>query len=274
MPSVKRKQRDPEGRMALSEHFIEFRNRVVVAVIATIAAAIVGWIFYDQILEVILDPVTGKTDADGDPLVSTNFSNSLTAPFAIQLKVSLFTGFVLSSPVWIWQLWAFLLPGLKPRERKLALWFFAASVPLFFAGCALAAWALPQTTGVLLTFIPEAAGTGLLDGTMYLNFVLYFVIAFGVAFLLPVFMVGFNSIGFFPVRLMISGWRIALLAVLLFAAMATPDPSLWTMFALAAPMFALYWVAVGVSAINERRRKKKDPEWTKASDTEASSIEA
>lgn len=272
MPTLKRKQRDPEGRMALSAHFVEFRNRLIVAAVATVICAVLGWIYYDEILKVILNPVVGKTRPDGTPIVSTNFATSLTQPFAIQLKVSLFTGLVLSSPVWIWQLWAFLLPGLKPRERKLALWFFAASVPLFFAGAALAAWSLPQTAGILLTFIPESAGVGLLDGTLYLNFVLYFVLAFGIAFLLPVFMVGLNSLGFFPVRAMISGWRMALLGVLLFAAMATPDPSLWTMFALAAPMFALYWLAVGVSAVNERRRKKKEPAWMSTADDTASRL--
>jgi sec-independent protein translocase protein TatC len=189
----------------------------------------------------------------------------------LQLRVAFFVGLVLSSPVWLWQVWAFLLPGLKKRERRLAIWFFVASVPLFFAGAALATWALPRTAAILLSFLPPSAG-GVLNAVDWLNFVLYFVVAFGIAFLLPVFMVGLNSIGLFPVAAMRSGWRFALLGILIFSAMATPDPEVSTMFALAIPMFGLYWCAVAIATVNERRRRRREPDWTRTADDEASEL--
>jgi sec-independent protein translocase protein TatC len=257
--------------MSLSEHFREFRNRLLVAALAVLACSVVGWVYYVPIIGYISEPVTSLRNADGDPLVPLNFATTLTAPFSLRLRVSIFVGIVLSSPVWLWQVWAFLLPGLTRKEKRLALWFGLASVPLFLAGALLAAWALPRTIAVLLSFAPPDS-QNLQDATVYLNFVLYFILAFGIAFLLPVFMVGLNSVGLFPVRVMRSGWRISLLLILVFSAMATPDPSAWTLFALATPMYALYWLAVGVAALNERRRRRRDPDWLSAADDEASAL--
>lgn len=257
--------------MSLSSHFKEFRNRLIVAAIAVLACAVIGWIYYEQIFAIIVDPISNVRRDDGSPLIVLNAAATITQPFGLQLRVSFFVGVVLASPIWLWQIWAFMLPGLRPRERRLAIWFFLASVPLFFTGVALSAWALPRTAAVLLSFLPGSAG-GVLTAVDWLNFVLYFIVAFGIAFLLPVFMVGLNSIGLFPVKAMKSGWRFALLGILLFAAMATPDPEVSTMFALALPMFALYWLAVGVAAFNERRRRKKDPDWMHAADDEASEL--
>lgn len=257
--------------MSLRAHFTEFRNRLVVAVIAALVCSIAGWVFYDQIIDFISDPVTELRNSNGEALVPLNFATTLTAPFSLQLKISLFVGIVLSAPVWLWQVWAFLLPGLNRREKRLAITFGLASVPLFFAGALLAAWSLPRTIAILLSFAPPDS-QNLQDAMVYLNFVLYFVLAFGLAFLMPVFMLGLNSIGLFPVSAMRRGWRIALILILVFSAFATPDPSAWTMFILAVPLMLLYISAVAVATFNERRRKKKDPEWLSASDDEASEL--
>lgn len=257
--------------MSLREHFTEFRNRLTVALVAALLCSVVGWIYYDLIIDFISDPVTELRNSNGDPLVPLNFATTLTAPFSLQLKISIFVGILLSCPVWLWQVWAFLLPGLTKREKRLAIFFGVASVPLFFAGALLAAWSLPRTVAILLSFAPEDS-QNLQDAIVYLNFVLYFVLAFGLAFLMPVFMVGLNSIGLFPVAAMRSGWRIALIVILVFSAFATPDPSAWTMFILATPMMLLYVGAVGVSTLNERRRRKKDPDWLAAADDEASEL--
>lgn len=257
--------------MALVEHFKEFRNRLVVAALAVVVCGGVGWYFYDELISLVLEPISGMKSSNGRQLISTNFAATLTQPFSLQLRVSIFVGIVLASPIWLWQIWAFLLPGLKRRERRIAIWAFVFSVPLFFAGAFLAAWSLPRTAAVLLSFLPEDA-TGLLTATEYINFVLYFVVAFGLAFLLPVFMVLANTLRVFPVSAMVAGWRFALLGMLIFAAFATPDPSAWTMFALALPMFGLYWLAIGVCALNERRRHKKDPDWLATPDDQASAL--
>jgi sec-independent protein translocase protein TatC len=257
--------------MSLADHFRELRNRVLISAAAVLVAGIVGWIFYDDLIGVILQPLLEVRDARGESLVNINFGGGVTQPFSVQLTVAIFVGVVLASPVWIWQVWGFLLPGLRPKEKKIALWYFLTSVPLFFAGCLLAAWALPQTVAVLLSFTPEGAAN-LTDAMVYLHFILYFIVAFGIAFLLPVIMVGLNSLRLLPVRVMISGWRVALVLILVFAALVTPDPSAWTMIALSIPMFALYWCAVAVATVLERRRRRRDPDWLDVPDDEASPL--
>lgn len=257
--------------MSLGDHFRELRNRAFTAAAAVLVASVVGWILYDELIEFILAPLREYARQRGDNLININFGGGLTQPFSVHLTVALFVGVVLASPVWIWQIWGFLLPGLRPREKRIALAYFLVSVPLFFGGCALAAWALPQTVVVLLGFTPENAAN-LTDAMTYLHFILYFVVAFGIAFLLPVIMVGLNSLRVLPVRIMIKGWRIALVGILIFAALVTPDPSAWTMIALSIPMFALYWCAVGFSALLERRRCKRDPDWLATPDDQASDL--
>lgn len=257
--------------MSLGDHLRELRNRLLVAALAVLACAVVGWIYYEPLFDFILEPLRNVRDARGDALVNINFGAGITQPFAVQLRVAIFVGIVLASPVWIWQLWAFLLPGLHRKERRTAMAFFAAAVPLFFAGCLLAGWSLPRTVAILLSFTPEGTAN-LQDAMVYLNFILYFVVAFGVAFLMPVLLVGANVLRILPAGVMLHGWRVAVLIILVFCALATPDPSAWTMLALAAPMVVLYFGAVGVSFLLERRRRRHDPEWLTTPDDRASQL--
>lgn len=259
--------------MSLGEHFRELRNRVMVAAVGVVVLSIVGWYFYGTLMDLLIEPLRNVRDSEGREIVNINFGASITQPFSVQLKVSVFVGIVLSSPLWIWQIWAFLLPGLTDKERRIALAYFFAAVPLFFAGAALAAWAIPRTVAILLSFTPEGAAN-LQDAMTYLNFVLYFILAFGLAFLMPVALVGLNQLRILPVRVMVRGWRVALMIILVFSAFVTPDPSAWTMIALSIPVYVLYWGAIGVSAIMERRRARKDPTaaWQDLSPDEASSL--
>lgn len=257
--------------MSLGEHLRELRNRLLVAVVAVLLCGIVGWVYYADLFDFILEPLRNVRDARGDALVNLNFGSGITQPFAVQLRVAIFVGIVLASPVWIWQLWAFLLPGLRPKERRTAMAFFAAAVPLFFAGCLLAAWSLPRTVAILLSFTPEGTAN-LQDAMVYLNFILYFVVAFGIAFLMPVLLVGANVLRILPAPVMLRGWRVAVLLILVFCALATPDPSAWTMLALAVPMVVLYFGAVGVAFLLERRRRRHDPDWLTTPDDQASAL--
>ena len=259
--------------MALSDHFRELRNRVTIAALGVLVCGVIGWYVYGDLIDLLIQPLRDIRDAEGREIVNINYGASITQPFSVQLKVASIVGIVLSSPLWIWQIWAFLLPGLTRKERRVAIAYFFAAVPLFLAGAALAAWAIPRTVAILLSFTPEGAAN-LQDAMIYLNFVLYFILAFGIAFLMPVALVAMNQIGILPSRIMIKGWRVALMLVLIFAAFATPDPSAWTMLALSVPVYFLYWCAIGVALLLERRKAKKDPRtaWQDLSPDEASPL--
>ena len=149
--------------------------------------------------------------------------------------------------------------------------FVAAAVPLFVGGCYLATWALPKAVEVLLGFTPTGAAN-LQNASDYLDFVTRFILAFGLAFLLPVFLVMLNVAHVLPARVMLKGWRVAVMLIFVFAAMMTPTPDAWTMLALAFPMIALYFGAVGVAALIDRRRHRDQPDWSGLSDDEASTL--
>ena len=162
-----------------------------------------------------------------------NFAGVTTA-FSLKLKVALFVGVLIASPVWLYQVWAFIVPGLTRREKRTAMAFVAAAVPLFLGGCYLATWALPKAVEVLLGFTPHGAAN-LQNASDYLDFVTRFILAFGLAFLLPVFLVVLNVAHVLPARVMIKGWRVAVMLIFVFSAMMTPTPDAWTMLAAGVP---------------------------------------
>jgi sec-independent protein translocase protein TatC len=241
--------------MSLAEHFRELRNRVLVSAVAIAAASVVGWYLYDPIIQFVSAPVENVRDADGERIVTLNF-DSITGAFALQLRVSIFVGILAASPVWMWQVWAFLLPGLTRTEKRIALSYFFFSIPLFFAGAGMAAFTFPRLYAILLSFAP-ANFTNIMSAPAYLNVVLYFCLAFGLAFLLPVVLVAANQMGLLSARNMLKGWRVTLFGILVFSALMTPDPSAVSMLAMAAPVFLLYWCAVAVAFLLEARRRRR-----------------
>lgn len=241
--------------MSLGEHFRELRNRLTIAAIAILAGAVVGWYLYDPIIDFISAPVADVRNSAGDRIVTLNF-DSVTGAFAMQMRVSIFFGILATSPVWLWQIWGFLLPGLTRKEKRIALSYFFVSIPLFLAGAALAAWTFPRLYAILLSFAPEDF-SNIHNATAYLNLVLFFCLAFGLAFLLPVVLVALNQMGILPARTMLRGWRVTLFGILVFSAFMTPDPSAVSMLAMAAPVFFLYWCAVAFAFLLERRRRKR-----------------
>jgi len=255
-----RRQDNPDARMSLGEHFRELRNRLLISVVAIAALAVAGWYWYEEIIAFVMAPIQAvAAERGGDDLVTPRFQN-ITEPFAMQLKVAIFTGILLASPVWLWQLWAFLLPGLRPKEKRIALAYFFVSIPLFFAGAALAAFTFPRLVAILLGFTPEGIAN-IPGATEFLSLWLYFMLAFGLAFLLPVVLVALNQMRILSARNMLRSWRVTLFAILVFSAFMTPDPSAWTMLAMAAPVFLLFWCAVAVAFVLEglRRRRGDDP---------------
>ncbi len=267
-----RRQRDPEGRMSLGEHLRELRRRTLLCAVGVLAASVVGWIRFDELYAALTEPVAALAAERTGTTALVVFS-TLTDSFSIRVAVSLFVGLVLASPLWVYQVWAFVVPGLTRREKRTAVAFLAAAVPLFLAGCASAYLVLPRAVQTLLAFTPQS-GSNILPIAGYLSFVLKFILAFGVAFLLPVFLVGFNAVGVLPARRMLRSWRISVFLIFVFTAVMTPTPDPWMMILMALPMVALFFAAVGVAALADRRRSRSAASvaWAGLDDGQASPL--
>ncbi len=265
-----RRARNPDGRMSLGDHLRELRRRFIISASAIFAGAVLGWIFYPQVYDELAAPFNDYKDANPTSVISLNFGNA-TAAFSQQVAISIFVGVLISSPVWLYQLWAFIVPGLTKKERRISQAFIAAIVPLFLAGCALAYYVLPKVLEVLYGFTPPGA-SNIQQVSEYFSFVTRFIIAFGGAFLLPVFLVALNAIGVLPSSVMVKSWRPAVFGIFVLSAIATPTPDAFTMFLLAIPLVGLYFGAIGVSKLIERRRRKSRPNWVDVADDEASEL--
>lgn len=270
--------KDAEGRMPLVEHLRELRNRLLKSVLAIVVITVVAAFYYKGLIDFMLKPMldsVGCTDGvvsqrNGRPCADMTV-NGLIAPFSIALKVSLTAGVVLSAPVWLYQLWAFTAPGLHSHEKKYAISFVAVGAPLFGAGAVLAYKILPQTAMILLDFTPEHA-RNLLPVDDYLDLVTRMVVVFGLAFELPLLLILLNFTGVLTAKRLASWWRGMVIGITIFSAFATPTGDPPTMLALAAPIIALYFIALGICLVNDRRRKRNNPD-AALDDDEASELD-
>ncbi|PYG02293.1 Sec-independent protein translocase TatC [Georgenia satyanarayanai] len=245
--------RNPEGRMRLVEHLRELRRRVLLALAGIVVMAVVSWFFYEPVFDAIQAPVRAVDDSGLS--AALNFT-SPAAAFDMQVRVSLWLAVFLASPWWLYQLWAYVAPGLTRSEKRRSMLFVVAGVPLFLAGAVLAWMVLPNAIRVLTQFTPEGA-LNYMPATDYVRFVMRVVLAFAIAFLVPLVMVLLNAIGLVSARALLGGWRWAVLLVFVFAGIASPTPDPWTMIALAVPMCALYFGAVGIAALHDRRAERR-----------------
>jgi sec-independent protein translocase protein TatC len=258
-PTDDRAVSDPadEGRMPLVEHLRELRTRLVRGSLAIAAGSAVAWFFYDPIIRLLIDPVcsagaAGVSNTSCGPVVVS----SVLGPLSLQLKVSLAGGLVLASPVWLYQLWAFLAPGLHRNEKRWTYAFVASGVPLFLAGAAISYLILPKAVRVLLDFTPGGVGN-LIPLDEYLDFVLRMLLVFGLAFELPLILVVANLAGVLSARRIRSWWRAMVFGIFVFAAAATPTGDPLTMAALALPMVLLYVLAAAVAVLVDRARRRR-----------------
>ena len=240
--------------MPLGEHLREFRRRFILAGIGIIIGAVIGWYLYDDVFAALKAPF--DTLQERGQLAELNFS-AIAGSFDVKLRVATFIGFVLASPWWIFQIWGFINPALTNKERRTALWFVAAAVPLFAGGIYTAWTALPRVVGFLTMFTPEGT-RNLITAEVYLKFVLQLLLAFGFAYLMPLFMVVLSTMGVVKGRTWLKGWRWAVIIILVFSAAITPTVGeISTMFLMAIPMAVLYLLAVGVSLLADRRIAKR-----------------
>jgi sec-independent protein translocase protein TatC len=262
-----------DSRMSLIEHLKELRKRLLIAFLAvSLLSLIVGIWGYHGVFELLRRPycnvpVNRRTGGAGCDLIFTHPTDA----FFIRLKVSLVAGTILASPVWLYQLWAFITPGLHRNERRWGTAFVFSSVLLFAAGCVLSYVVLGPALDVLLGF----AGNGvvaLLEVNQYISFVMSMLVIFGVSFEFPLVLILLNLSGVLSAARLRKWRRAAIFLIFVFAGFATPTQDPFSMLALAAPLCLLYEVAMAVARQNDKRRARAAAEdgFGDLSDDEAS----
>ncbi|HST84855.1 MAG TPA: twin-arginine translocase subunit TatC [Kineosporiaceae bacterium] len=240
--------------MALREHLAELRRRVLISALAIVLGAVAGWFLASPAQErFIVEPVLQATA--GDREVFLNYS-TIGAAFNIKVKVAMYISLVISSPVWIYQLWAFITPGLTRKERRYTYVFVLFAVPLFLSGVALAILLLPKAIAIGSEFGLDGA-TSYQDAEKVITFASRLIIALGVAFLAPLFLVGLNLAGVLSGRALGKQWRIAVFISFLFAAIVSPSPDVTQMILMALPLTLLYTISVFICLFVDRRRRRK-----------------
>jgi sec-independent protein translocase protein TatC len=258
-----RRRANPEGRMPLFDHLRELRNRIVKMALALIAGMIVGFIFFDQAWRVIERPLC-RTTVDGHsgcatPGVNQLILNSPLDPFYLRVKVAFIVGVILSSPVWLYQLWAFIAPGLYSREKRWGRVFLGTAVPLFLIGNVLAYLSLGRSMHYLLGLTPSGVGN-YIQVDLYMSFVMTMMLAFGIAFLLPLIIIMLNLAGILTHARFRKWRRVMIFGVFLIAGMANPSPDPITMLILGGACAALVEVAEFIVWRNDRRRARLHPD--------------
>jgi sec-independent protein translocase protein TatC len=252
--------------MPLADHLRELRNRLAKGVLAILVVTIVAAFFYKDIIDFITRPILDEIGCDqsfGELAKSKNVHcahitvSGLLAPFTLALKVALTAGVVLASPVWLYQLWAFVAPGLHRKEKKYAYAFVGFGFPRFVGGGYLAFNVLPTTARVMIDLTPTGA-ENLLPLDDLLDLVTRMIVVFGLAFEMPLLLVMLNLTGVLSGKRMLGWWRGMVVGITAFAAIATPSPDPMTMLALASPIWALFFIAVAFSLLNDRRRARRD----------------
>jgi sec-independent protein translocase protein TatC len=259
----------PDGRMALSDHLRELRARLLRSVLVVIVAFSIALFFYDQLLDLVLIPYNDARERLGASVETQAVVNDVTGPLLLQLKLCGVVAIVASSPFWLYQIWAFILPGLHPGERKWSRIFAAIAGPLFFAGVATGFFVLPKAIEVLISFTPDNV-TNLVEFGRFFSFITRMLLVFGIAFEIPLFVVMLNLAG------VVSGKALGryrpwiILGTFVFAAVATPSTDPFSMLFLAVPMLVLFMVAEVIARLVDRARGRGEGSTGRWADDEAS----
>jgi sec-independent protein translocase protein TatC len=267
---------NPDGTMTLFEHLSELRNRLFKASIFVVAGSIAGWFLYQRVLDLLTKPYCAlppdrRFNNNGEcELVFFNVGDG----FLIRVKVAFIAGVVLSAPFWLYQLWAFITPGLKKNERKWTMVFVSSASVLFALGMTIAYLILPKALHVLVGLAGEGV-TPLFAVKDYLSFVTSMLLIFGVAFELPLLVIILNLAGVLSYKRLMGWQRISIFLIFVFAAVATPSQDPLSMIFMAVPLCILFELAVLVAKIHDKRKatREADGSYENLSDDEASPLE-
>ncbi len=239
--------------MALSDHLRELRARLIRSVLVVIVVFSISLFFYDQLSDLIRVPYDDAVERLQGRVKTEVVVNDVTGPLLLQLKLCGVFAVIAASPYWLYQIWAFILPGLHPSERKWSRVFAAIAGPLFFAGVATAYFVLPKAIEVLIGFTPADA-TNLVDFGRFFSFITRMFLVFGIAFEIPLFVIMLNLAG------VVSGKALGryrpwiVIGTFVFAAVATPSTDPFSMLMLALPMLVLFLIAEVIARLIDRAR--------------------
>jgi sec-independent protein translocase protein TatC len=249
----------PDGTMTLYEHLRELRYRLIVSVLAIMVGMIVAWFFRYDLLAILQQPYFQAIEAlkAKNPDTTTLLVNiNLTSPLTLSLKVSALAGAILTAPFWLYQLWAFVVPGLLAKEKKWALIFIAAATPMFVGGVIVAYVVLPKAITVLLSFT-QAGVSNLQDINAYLSFLLRLMLVFGLGFLIPLIVLMLNIVGVIKAKQMAKYRSLVIFGTFVFGAVATPSTDPFSMLAVALPMALLFLAAELIARVLDRRKAQR-----------------
>ncbi|MFW0155077.1 twin-arginine translocase subunit TatC [Rothia sp. P6271] len=247
------RKNNPQANMELKEHIREFKNRVIKSAVATLLTTIAGFFLYMPFIEAISVPIQ-ELQKEGR-LASLNY-DTIQSGFGLLVSVSLYIGIALASPVWLYQLWAFITPALYKKERRYALGFIFSAVPMFVLGLIVAWYSFPGVVTAFTSFTPTN-GTNVMTAEIYISFLVKFMLSFALAFVTPVILVGLNFIGLLSGKTVLKSWRWVVIFIATISAATAPGNDVATMFYLAAPLIVFFFIAILICLWSDKRRAKK-----------------
>jgi len=254
------KGKPSDGRMALIEHLRELRNRLALSLLALAVCVMVAFVLREQVFDILKRPYCQTSVAQVAAARSngqcTLFSFGPFEQFAVSLRVSVIAGVLVSSPVWLYQLGAFITPALHRKERRYAAAFLGAALVLFVTGCTFAYFTISRGLEFLLT-VGGAGITTLPSIQSYLSFVTLTLLAFGIAFLFPVIVLFLNFVGVFPSTVMRRWRRGMIVGIAVASAVLTPSQDPFTFIAMGLPLYALYEGCILIARLRERATNKR-----------------
>lgn len=253
------------GKMALADHFRELRARVMRVALYLVVGIIVAFFFWHQLFDLVYRPYKEAADALGKDVKTRPVVTGVGTPLLLQFKLCGVAGIVGTSPLWLYEIWAFVVPGLHRNERRWTLLFAVIAGPLFLAGVAVGYFVLPKGIAALIGFTPVQL-TQLTEFGSFFTFITRMLLVFGISFEIPLFIVLLNLAG------VVSGKALGryrpwiILAVFIFAAVATPSTDPFSMLMLAIPMLVLVLISEAIARMVDRRRnrsrtKELDSSW-------------
>ncbi|GAA2592260.1 twin-arginine translocase subunit TatC [Actinomadura fulvescens] len=273
MKTLSNEAANPEGRMPLMDHLRELRNRLIKAILALLAGTVIGWIFFEPVWDFLKEPYCSLPQSkDLNGKTCSLVVNGIFSSFFLRLKIAFIIGMVISSPVWLFQLWAFVAPGLYRRERRWTYVFMGVAIPLFFVGTALAYITVDKGLSIFLGFVPDDV-SALITVDHYLGYVLAMLLVFGLTFELPLFVVILNLAGVLSSARIRRSQRMIIFGIFVFSAVATPSADPFTMLALALPTVVLFEVSAVLAFLNDRRKARRPDPDAGLSDDEISPLD-